>query len=68
MSAMTSPPGYPPAAVTLVAQAERMAAVLALVGAEAPATPTEHTQALSPLVIAVRRARLAGYNADLSQA
>ncbi len=57
------PPGFPARAVALVAQAERMAAVLALAEAGPPAAALERTAALAPLVIAVRRARLAGYNA-----
>jgi hypothetical protein len=57
------PPGFPPRAVALVAQAERMAAVLTLAGASTPGDAGARTVALAPLVIAVRRARLAGYNA-----
>lgn len=57
------PPGFPPKAVALVAQAERMAAVLTLAGATGAAHPDGRTDALAPLVLAVRRARLAGYNA-----
>jgi hypothetical protein len=57
------PPGFPPRAVALIAQAERMAAVLTLAGATMPAVPDTRTEALAPLVTAVRRARLAGYNA-----
>jgi hypothetical protein len=59
------PPSHPAKAVALVAQAERMAAVLVLVGVE-PADPhNDRSAALVPLVTAVRRARLAGYNATL---
>jgi hypothetical protein len=59
------PPGFPPRAVALVAQAERMAAVLTLAGAEVPPAndPDHRAEVLKPLVLAVRRARLAGYNA-----
>ena len=49
--------------MALIAQAERMSAVLALAGAARPAVPDLRTDALQPLVTAVRRARLAGYNA-----
>jgi hypothetical protein len=63
------PPGHPPRAVRLVAQAERLRAVLDLAeadptgGALSQAGMTVRAHALRPLVIAVRRARLAGYNA-----
>lgn len=63
------PPGYPARAVALLAQAERLHAVLDLAATD----PTGGTidrfgiaarqSALRPLTIAVRRARLAGYNA-----
>jgi hypothetical protein len=63
------PAGFPPRAVALIAQAERMAAVLSLAGLSSPgSTPGSSPGStlsgpLAPLVIAVRRARLAGYNA-----
>ncbi len=56
------PPSFAPKAVALVAQAERMAAVLALAGVGSSPEPDGRTDALAPLVLAVRRARLAGYN------
>jgi hypothetical protein len=59
------PPGFPPRAVSLIAQAERMAAVLTLAGAVTSADRDGRTVALAPLVSAVRRARLAGYNATV---
>jgi hypothetical protein len=60
------PAGFPAAAVSLIAQAERMAAVLALADATVgPGGPERRTEVLAPLVIAVRRARLAGYNAGV---
>jgi hypothetical protein len=63
------PAGFPTPAVSLIAQAERMAAVLALASAASvaagPADPVERTEVLAPLVVAVRRARLAGYNAGV---
>jgi hypothetical protein len=63
------PPNFPPRAVALLAQAERMQAVLDLVaddpegGAIDRFGMSARTSALRPLAIAVRRARLAGYNA-----
>lgn len=57
------PPGFPPPAVALIAQAERMSAVLDLSGAARPTESDDRLVALAPLVTAVRRARLAGYNA-----
>jgi hypothetical protein len=57
------PPGFDPRAVALIAQAERMSAVLALAGVETTALPDDRHVALRPLIVAVRRARLAGYNA-----
>lgn len=63
------PPGFPSRAVALLAQAERMQAVLDL-AAEDPAGGavdrfgmSARDSALRPLATAVRRARLAGYNA-----
>jgi hypothetical protein len=63
------PPGFPPRAVALVAQAERLQAVLDLArlhptgGAVDRAGIAARDEALRPLTQAVRRARLAGYNA-----
>ncbi|CAA9285917.1 MAG: hypothetical protein AVDCRST_MAG41-3975, partial [uncultured Corynebacteriales bacterium] len=62
-------PGHDGRAVRLLAQAERLAAVLDLAGADAPGGAVNGTEAraraaaLRPLVTAVRRARLAAYNA-----
>jgi hypothetical protein len=64
------PPGFPPRAVALVAQAERLQAVLDLAfsdptgGAIDRTGIAARTAALRPLATAVRRARLAGYNAE----
>jgi hypothetical protein len=61
------PPGFPSRAVMLIAQAERMAAVLAITGTGGYPIQNEagreRAQSLAPLVTAVRRARIAGYNA-----
>jgi hypothetical protein len=63
------PPGHPPRAVRLVAQAERLRAVLDLAeadptgGALSETGATARAVALRQLATAVRRARLAGYNA-----
>jgi hypothetical protein len=63
------PPGFPPHAVALVAQTERLQAVLDLAlqhptgGAVDQAGIAARDEALRPLALAVRRARLAGYNA-----
>ncbi|MGH8960237.1 MAG: hypothetical protein ACRDWT_03385 [Jatrophihabitantaceae bacterium] len=63
------PPRYPSRAVALVAQAERLHAVLELAyrdptgGAIDRTGIAARTDSLRPLTIAVRRARLAGYNA-----
>jgi hypothetical protein len=63
------PPGFPPRAVALLAQAERLQAVLDLAfsdptgGAVDRTGIAARTAALRPLAVAVRRARLAGYNA-----
>jgi hypothetical protein len=63
------PPGHPPRAVRLVAQAERLQAVLDLAGTDPTGGAVTQTgmaaraAALRPLATAVRRARLAGYNA-----
>jgi hypothetical protein len=65
------PPGFPAPAVALLAQAERLQAVLALAftdpagGAIDRAGLAARTAALQPLATAVRRARIAGYNADV---
>jgi hypothetical protein len=63
------PPGFPPRAVALLAQAERLQAILDLAfadptgGAVDRAGIAARISALRPLATAVRRARLAGYNA-----
>jgi hypothetical protein len=63
------PPGFPPRAVALVAQAERLQAILDLAAADSIGGAIDRvgiaarSEALRPLAIAVRRARLAGYNA-----
>src|SRR5262249_49551248 len=61
------PPGMPARAVMLVAQAERLAAVLKIAGidtcAPAGSNAERRARSLAPLVAAVRRARVAGYNA-----
>jgi len=64
------PPGFPPRAVALIAQAERLQAVLDLALADPAGGAVDRmgmaarTSALRPLATAVRRARLAGYNAE----
>jgi hypothetical protein len=64
------PPGHPTRAVALLAQAERLQAVLELAfsdpagGAIDRMGMAARTSALKPLATAVRRARLAGYNAE----
>jgi hypothetical protein len=65
------PPAHPPRAVRLIAQAERLSAVLAVVdrddtGELTVAGMRQRAETLSPLRLAVRRALLAGYNAALS--
>ena len=62
------PASHPPRAVRLIAQAERMAAVLQVVDADqtgelTAAGAAERAAVLAPLRVAVRRALLAGYNA-----
>jgi hypothetical protein len=63
------PPGYPPRAVRLLAQADRLAAVLDIAsvdaagGALTAGAATARASALRPVWAAVRRARLAAYNA-----
>jgi hypothetical protein len=68
------PPGHPSRAVALLSQAERLQAVLEL-AAEDPIGGAidrmgiaARNEALRPLAIAVRRARLAGYNAASAEA
>jgi hypothetical protein len=64
------PPGFPPRAVALLAQAERLQAVLDVAfsdptgGAVDRTGIAARTAALRPLATAVRRARIAGYNAE----
>jgi hypothetical protein len=64
------PPGFPPRAIALLAQAERLQAVLDVAftdptgGAIDRTGIAARTAALRPLATAVRRARLAGYNAE----
>ena len=66
---LSLPPGHPPRAVALLAQAERMAAVLDLALADPAGGAVDRIgmvardSALRPLATAVRRARVAGYNA-----
>jgi hypothetical protein len=63
------PPGFPARAVALIAQAERLQAVLDLAARDPTGGAIDRTGisarlgALRPLATAVRRARLAGYNA-----
>jgi hypothetical protein len=63
------PPGHDARAVRLLAQADRLAAVLDLAAADEPGgavtghAAREREQALRPLAAAVRRARCAAYNA-----
>ena len=63
------PPGHPPRAVALLAQAQRLQAVLNLAAADPVGGAHDghgarlREQALRPLATAVRRARLAGFNA-----
>jgi hypothetical protein len=63
------PPGFPPAAVRLLAQAERLHAVLDLAALDPVGGAIDRdgiaarTEALRSLATAVRRARLAAYNA-----
>ncbi len=64
------PPGFPPRGVALLAQAERLQAVLDLALADPVGGAIETTgiaaraAALRPLATAVRRARAAAYNAE----
>lgn len=67
------PASHPPRAVRLIAQAERLTAVFAVVDADdtgplTAAAASERSQALAPLRVAVRRALLAGYNAPVEVA
>src|SRR5262249_4092066 len=63
------PPRRPPRAVRLLAQADRLAAVLDIASADAPGgaltarAADARASALRPVWTAVRRARLAAYNA-----
>ncbi len=63
------PPAFPPRAVALIAQAERLQAVLDLAAQDPTGGAIDRSgiaarrEALRPLATAVRRARLAGYNA-----
>lgn|GEM_PF-799153 len=62
------PASHPPRGVRLVAQAERLSAVLTVVDSDSTGSLTaravaEREEALAPLRLAVRRALLAGYNA-----
>lgn len=62
------PASHPPRAVRLIAQAERLTAMLRVIDADGTAQLTaaaftERAEALAPLRRAVRRALLAGYNA-----
>jgi hypothetical protein len=64
------PPGFPPRAVALIAQAERLQAILDLAFSDPTGGAIDRTgiaaraSALRPLATAVRRARIAGYNAE----
>jgi hypothetical protein len=66
---LSLPEGYPQRAVLLLAQAERLAAVLDVAKSDPIGGAIDRTgiaardDALRPLVTAVRRARVAGYNA-----
>jgi len=67
------PASHPPRGVRLVAQAERLSAVLSVVDTDVTgeinaAGMAERTVALAPLRLAVRRALLAGYNAAAEMA
>jgi hypothetical protein len=63
------PPGFPPRAVALVAQAQRLSALLELAAMDPVGGAVDRTgmaardTALRPLATAVRRALVAGYNA-----
>jgi hypothetical protein len=63
------PPGFPPRAVALIAQAERLQAVLDIAAQDPTGAAIDRggiqarDEALRPLALAVRRARVAGYNA-----
>lgn len=67
------PASHPPRAVRLIAQAERLTAVLQVVDRDDTAQLTaaahaERDELLAPLRLAVRRALLAGYNAPVEVA
>ncbi len=63
------PPGFPPRALALLSQAERLQSVLDIAAADEAGGAIDRfgmaarRSALRPLEVAVRRARLAGYNA-----
>jgi hypothetical protein len=63
------PAGFPPAAIALIAQAERLQAVLDIAALDPTGAAIDRSgiqardEALRPLAVAVRRARIAGYNA-----
>ncbi len=63
------PPSHPPRAVALIAQAERLGAILDLARADPVGGAVDRRgmaardSALRPLAVAVRRARVAGYSA-----
>jgi hypothetical protein len=66
------PLSHPPRAVRLIAQAERLTAVFAVIDRDDTGQLTatdvaERARALNPLRVAVRRALLAGYNAPLER-
>jgi hypothetical protein len=67
------PPGFPSRAVALLSQADRLQAVLDLAladpvgGAVDRAGMTARADALRPLATAVRRARMAAYNAGVAE-
>jgi hypothetical protein len=70
---LSLPPGFPPRAVALLAQAERLQAVLDIAFSDPTGGAIDRTgiaaraSALRPLATAVRRARLAGYNAEANE-
>jgi hypothetical protein len=67
------PPSFPSPAIALLSQAERMQAVLDLAAADPVGGAVDRmgiaarSEALRPLDLAVRRAKLAGYNAAASR-
>ena len=68
------PPGFPPRAVSLLAQAERLQAALDLAGSDPLGGAVDRvgastrTDALRTLATAVRRARIVAYNVGVSSA